>query len=181
MQAIETEYAGWYFRSRLEARWAVFFDVLGLEYVYEAEGFELSNGMKYLPDFWFPHQDLYFEIKPNQEALAQDGRKLLNFVWEFGCHTICVGVPGDATTRTFAVLDKDDPRLRFDTPLGKRWEIRYRHSDGQRVIAYHKKQKQLWYILKILAADGRITHKKIMSDIDKATNAARSARFGRTA
>lgn len=30
MKAIETRYKGYRFRSRLEARWAVFFDALGL-------------------------------------------------------------------------------------------------------------------------------------------------------
>lgn len=51
MKAIETIYNGYRFRSRLEARWAVFFDALGIEYDYEPEGFELDNGMRYLPDF----------------------------------------------------------------------------------------------------------------------------------
>lgn len=51
IKAIETEYNGYKFRSRLEARWAVFFDALGLDYEYEPEGFELENGIKYLPDF----------------------------------------------------------------------------------------------------------------------------------
>lgn len=49
-KAIETRYAGCHFRSRLEARWAVFFDVLGIEWQYEPEGFELPSGW-YLPDF----------------------------------------------------------------------------------------------------------------------------------
>lgn len=31
IQAIQTRYAGHHFRSRLEARWAVFFDYLGVE------------------------------------------------------------------------------------------------------------------------------------------------------
>ena len=30
IKAIETEYNGYKFRSRLEARWAVFFDALGV-------------------------------------------------------------------------------------------------------------------------------------------------------
>ncbi len=52
-QAIETEYAGCRFRSRIEARWAVFFDHLGIEWQYEAQGYELPSG-RYLPDFWLP-------------------------------------------------------------------------------------------------------------------------------
>jgi len=39
IKAIETVYNGYKFRSRLEARWAVFFDALGIEYEYEKEGF----------------------------------------------------------------------------------------------------------------------------------------------
>ena len=51
IQNIETDYGGYRFRSRLEARWAVFFDALGVEYEYEPEGFELPSGRRYLPDF----------------------------------------------------------------------------------------------------------------------------------
>jgi len=50
IKAIETEYAGCLFRSRSEARWAVFFDRMGVEWEHEPEGFETSAG-KYLPDF----------------------------------------------------------------------------------------------------------------------------------
>lgn len=51
IKPIETEYNGYRFRSRLEARWAVFFDALGVRYEYEPEGFELPSGKLYLPDF----------------------------------------------------------------------------------------------------------------------------------
>lgn len=51
IKAIETIYNGYRFRSRLEARWAVFFDALGIEYEYEPEGFSLDYGIRYLPDF----------------------------------------------------------------------------------------------------------------------------------
>ena len=44
IKAIETEYNGYRFRSRLEARWAVFFDAMGIKYEYEPEGFELEDG-----------------------------------------------------------------------------------------------------------------------------------------
>jgi hypothetical protein len=46
----------------LEARWAVFFDSLGVPYEYEKEGFDL-DGTPYLPDFWLPRQDTWIEIK----------------------------------------------------------------------------------------------------------------------
>ena len=37
IKTIETEYDGHRFRSRLEARWAVFFNAVGLTYEYEIE------------------------------------------------------------------------------------------------------------------------------------------------
>lgn len=68
IRPIETEYKGYRFRSRLEARWAVFFDTLGIPYEYEPEGFELGDGVRYLPDFWLPTWDAWVEIKPNREV-----------------------------------------------------------------------------------------------------------------
>ena len=37
IKAIETQYKGYRFRSRLEARYAVMFDALGFEWQYEPE------------------------------------------------------------------------------------------------------------------------------------------------
>lgn len=52
---IETAYAGHRFRSRLEARWAVFMDALGITWEYEAQGYEVGPERRpYLPDFWLP-------------------------------------------------------------------------------------------------------------------------------
>ena len=50
-KAINTRYAGHLFRSRLEARWAVFMDALGWQWDYEPEGFDLPHTGLYLPDF----------------------------------------------------------------------------------------------------------------------------------
>jgi len=43
LKAIDTKYKGYKFRSRLEARWAVYFDAIGLEWEYEKEGFEFGE------------------------------------------------------------------------------------------------------------------------------------------
>lgn len=67
---INTNYNGYYFRSRLEARWAVFFDYLKVKYEYEPEGFEI-NGTKYLPDFWLPEQDFWVEIKGKEPTHSE--------------------------------------------------------------------------------------------------------------
>ena len=53
LQAIDTQCKGYRFRSRLEARWAVYFDALDINYEYELEGYRLPNGGAYLPDFFF--------------------------------------------------------------------------------------------------------------------------------
>lgn len=63
MKAIETEYKGYKFRSRLEARWAVFFDIIGIRWEYEPEGIVLSDGTPYLPDFYLIDFHCYFEVK----------------------------------------------------------------------------------------------------------------------
>lgn len=76
IQAIETFYRGYRMRSRLEARWAVCFDALGLKYDYEPEGFEMTDGRRYLPDFYFPQVRTYAEVKPNYEDPAELNRQL---------------------------------------------------------------------------------------------------------
>lgn len=74
IKPIETIYNGYRFRSRLEARWAVFFDVLGIKYEYEKEGFDLGEAGWYLPDFWLPTFGCWVEIKPEAPS-AEEVRK----------------------------------------------------------------------------------------------------------
>ena len=63
INAIPTRYNGHLFRSRLEARWAVFFDELRIEWMYEVEGYSFK-GYKYLPDFYLPRFNFFCEVKP---------------------------------------------------------------------------------------------------------------------
>ncbi len=63
LKAIETVYKGYRFRSRLEARWAVFFDALGVRWEYEKEGYDLGPAGWYLPDFWLPDLGAFVEVK----------------------------------------------------------------------------------------------------------------------
>ena len=65
IKAIETMYEGFRFRSRLEARWAVFLDECQLRWDYEPEGYEIMlahRRIKYLPDFWL-HCGQWAEVK----------------------------------------------------------------------------------------------------------------------
>ena len=83
LKPIETIYGNYRFRSRLEARWAVFFDVAGIEWRYEPEGFDLSEvqvpyepkdpelttpPLWYLPDFYLPKQGYWIEIKAQRPS-----------------------------------------------------------------------------------------------------------------
>jgi hypothetical protein len=61
MKPIESWYKGHRFRSRLEARWAVFFDALQFRWEYEPQGYVLPNTGCYLPDFKV--------ILPNEEII----------------------------------------------------------------------------------------------------------------
>jgi hypothetical protein len=74
IKAIDTPYNNHLFRSRLEARFAVFFDALGVEWTYEEEGFELGKGERYLPDFFLPKYDLYAEIKPKELSYKEHSK-----------------------------------------------------------------------------------------------------------
>jgi len=73
LKVIETHFDGYHFRSRTEARWAVFFRACGIRYEYELEGFDLG-GVGYLPDFWLPDFKRWFEVKgkfPSESELEK--------------------------------------------------------------------------------------------------------------
>ena len=101
IKPIETRYKGYRFRSRLEARWAVFFDALGLEWEYEPQGFDLGMAGWYLPDFWVKDpkspdvwefveikrenafkpklrfQSIYFAGKINEDYTNEEGEEVI--------------------------------------------------------------------------------------------------------
>jgi hypothetical protein len=68
IKAIETRYSGCRFRSRLEARWAVFFDAIGFRWEYEPQGY-IVDGTPYLPDFKLilpDEQVMFSEVKSDE-------------------------------------------------------------------------------------------------------------------
>lgn len=100
IKAIETRYNGYKFRSRLEARWAVFFDALDLKYKYEPEGYELRDGSYYLPDFWIPLENheyegagYFVEIKPTK--MSKEEEKKCEMLAIDSGHMVCalLGAP----------------------------------------------------------------------------------------
>lgn len=119
LEPIQTYYNGIKFRSRTEARWAVFFDALGVPYIYEKEGYDLGQLISaallerqgspeeailielaslnlgwYLPDFWLPNQELWVEIKGGRPTeLDWDKVRALKFLSGYRCHLFFGGIP----------------------------------------------------------------------------------------
>jgi hypothetical protein len=106
IKAIETRYHGFRFRSRLEARYAVFFDTLGVKWEYEKEGFDLGVLGWYLPDFFlpyhadwttakFPNAGVWLEVK-GEMPTAEEKQKLL-CLSQMTKHSgrLVVGMPGE--------------------------------------------------------------------------------------
>lgn len=80
MKAIPTFYRGIKFRSRIEARWATFFDAIGLDWEYEPQGYNF-DGRNYLPDFWLPNAlsrsvatGLFFEVKGTKPTDEEEAK-----------------------------------------------------------------------------------------------------------
>lgn len=90
IKAIETRYNGHRFRSRLEARWAVFFDMASIKYEYEPEGFTGADGTCYLPDFYLPYEDVYVEVKPQREGFEEEIHKAFQCIGENGIKRLLV-------------------------------------------------------------------------------------------
>lgn len=73
MNVIPTLYHDHLFRSRLEARYAVFLDALDEKWIFEKEGYSL-DGDNYLPDLWLPRLECWLEIKgvePNETEIRK--------------------------------------------------------------------------------------------------------------
>ncbi len=112
MKAIQTIYKGRRFRSRLEARWAIFFDSIDIGWEYETEGFELGN-TKYLTDFRIQSfgankVDLYVEIKPNKPSIEEIEK----------CFKVATG------TNTSVALICGTPGIPEFSTLGDEWNLK---------------------------------------------------------
>ena len=90
MQPIRTQYRGVWFRSKLEAQWAKFFDSVGIDWAYEPEGYTFHDGTQYLPDFYLPESDSYFEVKG--VMTEKDMHKIKMLIHESG-KPVSIGYP----------------------------------------------------------------------------------------
>lgn len=188
IKAIETTYAGCLFRSRLEARWAVFFDALGITWEYEPEGFETSSGW-YLPDFrvWIPQvksgNPQWFEVKPSRApndprhaALAADSDIPViiargmprDYADQLRGRSSALQLHWGTEPQPCAFVKRGRPRDAFYCALGddRHW-CQEHFSDCSLPNDPHL----------ALACDNDITPPRWSPDVDQAYRAARSARF----
>lgn len=117
IEPIETRYKGYRFRSRLEARWAVFFDAMGMSWRYEVEGFWTSLG-PYLPDFEVigtRRGDIHVEIKAKDPS-DDEIEKLRDVAVATGKGGVMiVGDPGSEWT--FEITPEGDMTLWTDLEM----------------------------------------------------------------
>ncbi|HOV24577.1 MAG TPA: hypothetical protein PL107_09990, partial [Candidatus Marinimicrobia bacterium] len=104
IKPIETKFDGYRFRSRLEARWAVFFKEYGLDFEYELEGYKLPSGLQYLPDFYLTDLDTYIEIKPHQKLTRKEIEKITEFSLEGDKRLLLI--IGTPTNETMYFIDR---------------------------------------------------------------------------
>lgn len=121
IKSLPTEYRGIKYRSRTEARWAVFFTENDIPFHYEFEGFDLGHGVWYLPDFWLPEAKSWFEVKPGNPSAAEidKARGLAR-----GTGRLVFVAPGNPTAGI---------NLHVFSPTGRvqsNWEFAYAHEDG---------------------------------------------------
>lgn len=79
MTSLGATYKGYQMASRLECRWAMFWDAVGCSWEYEPMAFQLKT-VRYLPDFYLPEQQCWVEIK----GTLYNDRKTLRILAQCG-------------------------------------------------------------------------------------------------
>jgi hypothetical protein len=143
IRAIPTEYDGIAYRSRTEARWAVFFTAQKIPFCYEVEGFEFADGSRYLPDFWLPGGKVWFEVKPGDpDRVASEKASRL----AVASRCMVVVAPGGPAA---------DIGLHVFSPSGERrsgWHFGYAHQDGIGYISQDNCDSRMAFRIKETAA-----------------------------
>ena len=127
IKAKETYYNGYRFRSRSEARWAVFFDHAKIKYFYEPEGFTVKGTKGYLPDFYLPESKEFFEVKGVLDD--EDLQKIESFMEEtnlpvaVGYSDMTFQAPGKY--QHYCLEDKDFSYLCYCSVCGKPFFLGY--------------------------------------------------------
>lgn len=163
IKSIETEYNGYLFRSRLEARWAVFFDGIGTKYQYEPEGYDI-DGVRYLPDFYLSEYQIWFEAK-GPHATVDDLAKARAFG---SADAPIIGLIGDAWYDASGLvfgLKLDDVEIKI-APCPTCDGIGLLYTNGyvclrcfQGIEASEIRLSERWYNAFLAARQARFEHK----------------------
>jgi hypothetical protein len=139
MKSIETKWKGWRFRSRTEARWAVFLEAAGVHFEYEPEGVILPSG-PYLPDFRMrgfsipkeaEEQDVWLEVK-GQDPTNEELKKCSELASASGCPVLlAIGAPN--FMQQIILLDDDISTFEKEvgSSRGTDWRIFLSHFVGR--------------------------------------------------
>ena len=129
IRALPTNYNGIDFRSRLEARWAVWLDAMKVKWTYEPEGFT-DGTLSYLPDFYLHKGDSYIEIKPIDPTDDEIAKGWLVVKATKRNLYFCVGMPPDADDNQREIMGlhwarDDGPQMPQDwvTSTSSRWAL----------------------------------------------------------
>ena len=187
IKPIQTYYDGHLFRSRLDARWAVVFNTLSVPYEYEPEGFDLGDGLYYLPDFRVKCYgcrgnyklqrpfDLYIEVKG--KMTEEDATKIKRFAHWYDETTyeplylgrypllIVDSIPGEGRA-----TDIDDYGLGYDLSA-----FNYETIDGDYFGAYPAATRDGKFYL--FGADSNYINDGDAARMERAYRIARCARF----
>lgn len=173
IKAIETRYKGYRFRSRLEARWAVFLDHIGWKWEYEPEGYDLGPAGLYLPDFLLrstggdghkPGEPLlWLEIK-GQEPTEIEKRRAQALVLSTTIPLVFgIGLP--------------DPEAVSDGLSGYEWCHQYGSDDGAVAAVIETSASINTYCFHKWGRPGWVLYDEPTEEDADACAAARSARF----
>lgn len=143
IKAIPTKYGGVIFRSRLEARWAAFFDLVGWKWQYEP--FDLDG---WAPDFRlsFPSgRDALIEVKPvasgaDESIVIEAFKKCANHYETCGSVIILLGFEPNGTHLGWHLTPKSDLtyRARPYIKINLKHEILWRKAGN--LVAYKPKR-----------------------------------------
>ena len=162
-EGIPTEYKWLRFRSRLEATWARFFDLVGWKWKYEPFDYD-----GYIPDFalLFPAGNILAEVKPclTLEEMRQHTEKIDASPWKHEALILGVGLLGESDSYGYprhlglhrhydihptegywepAVILKCQDHVTFRSSDGG-WWCRYGGKDHQEFVGYEG-ERNSWF------------------------------------
>lgn len=172
-EMIETLYKGCFFHNLTEARWAVFFDALGIKWSYKVEEHNLSDGIYYLsavsdwPAAVCALNSCFFKVK-GKSSTIEEQRKACYLAKQSGHPVVLAsGTPGVERMSVWFAQNGD------------------RHERCEWAVCEYNRHVGIKYIDDCVLLIGDCDHgdcciaiDEISEPIEAAYTAARSARFG---